>query len=58
MTRHNLYCCYSVNLRKYLSSVGISYEICALNPNSKTMFWVYLRNDALNEALDNWSNKF
>lgn len=50
-----LFCCYSLNLRDFLSSHGFRYELCALNPNSKNMFWVYLRTEQLNKLLDEWS---
>ena len=50
-----LYCCYSLNLRDFLYKNGVKYELCALNPNSKSMFWVYMRNEKLNKLLDEWS---
>ena len=53
----SLYCCYSVELRNFLSNNGIKYELCALNPNSKNMFWVYMRNKQLDKLLDEWSNR-
>lgn len=53
----SLYCCYSLPLRNYLRNHGIRYKLCALNPNSKTMFWVYLRNEKLNELLKKWSDQ-
>lgn len=37
-------------------SRGIKYELCALNPNSKAMFWVYIRNQQLDIALTDWAN--
>ena len=46
-----LYCCYSVPQRDYLTNLGIRYEICGLNPNTKCMFWAYLNNEKLSEAL-------
>lgn len=49
-----VYCCYSLNLRNYLSSLGIMYEVAGLNPNSKKMFWVYIKDEELDKALDNW----
>ncbi len=51
-----LYCCYSVDLRDFLYKHGVKYELCALNPNSKNMFWVYFRTDKLDEILDKWSH--
>lgn len=52
-----LYCCYSLNLRNYLRDNGLRYELCALNPNSKEMFWVYVKEEKLNELLNKWSAK-
>lgn len=52
-----IYCCYSLNLRNYLRDNGVRYELCALNPNSKKMFWVYSKNSKLNELLDKWSTE-
>ena len=50
-----LFCCYSLNLRDFLYKHGVKYELCALNPNSKNMFWVYFRTEKLNILLDKWS---
>lgn len=50
-----LYCCYSLNQRNFLKENGLKYELVALNPNSKNMFWVYIRNEKLNKLLDEWS---
>lgn len=52
-----LYCCYSINLRKFLLENNVKYEICALNPNNNQMFWVYIRNEKLDELLTEWSNR-
>lgn len=52
-----IYCCYSLNLRKFLELNGVKYELCALNPNSKNMFWVYIKNDKLNNLLTKWTAK-
>lgn len=52
-----LYCCYSVSLRNFLYQNGIKYEICAVNPNSQAMFWVYMRNEKLDKLLTIWSNE-
>ena len=53
----NLYCCYSIHLRDFLYKHGLRYELCALNPNSKTMFWVYIRTEQLNDLLSKWSTE-
>lgn len=50
-----LYCCYSVDLRDFLYKNGVKYELCALNPNSKNMFWVYFRTEELDRLLTQWS---
>lgn len=52
-----LYCCYSLNLRNYLYDNGVLYEIAALNPNSKKLFWIYIKTKELDELLTKWSAK-
>lgn len=50
-----LYCCYSLNLRNYLYSNGLTYELAALNPNSQKLFWIYIKTKKLDELLTRWS---
>ena len=50
-----LYCCYSLNLRNYLYSNGLAYELAALNPNSQKLFWIYIKTKKLDELLTRWS---
>ena len=50
-----LYCCYSLNLRNYLYENGLRYKLAALNPNSKKLFWIYIKTKELDELLDRWS---
>lgn len=50
-----LYCCYSLNLRNYLYENGLRYELAALNPNSKSLFWVYIKDEKLDRLLNDWS---
>lgn len=50
-----LYCCYSLPLRNYFRDNGVRYKLCALNPNSKNRFWVYVKNEKLNNLLNVWS---
>ena len=52
-----IFCCFSKPLRDYLAQNKIKYEICALNPNSKLMFWAYIKDDKLNKCLKDWSLK-
>ena len=55
MKDSRLYPCYSVPMRDFLFSKGIRYELVGLNPTSKLMFWVYVRDEKLNKALKEWS---
>lgn len=50
-----LYCCYSLNLREFLYENGLRYKLAALNPNSKSLFWVYVKNEKLDNLLNEWS---
>lgn len=55
--KQNLYCCYSLPLRKYLYENGLEYELAALNPNTKKLFWAYLMTDRLSFLLSKWSEE-
>lgn len=55
MDNVNLYCCYSLNLRNYLYDNGMRYKLAALNPNSKSLFWVYVKDEKLDRLLNEWS---
>lgn len=50
-----LYCCYSLPLRNFLYKNGLRYKLAALNPNSNKLFWVYVKNEILNELLNEWT---
>ena len=50
-----LYCCYSLNLRKFLYDNGVEYDLSALNPNSKSLVWVYIKDEKLDKLLSEWS---
>lgn len=50
-----LYCCYSLPLRKYLYDNGVEYELAALNPNSLSPFWIYMKTEKLDRLLTEWS---
>ena len=52
-----LYCCYSLSLRNYLKNNGVEYKLCALNPNSKQRFWVFVKDKNLDSLLNKWSTK-
>ena len=55
MENVELYCCYSLNLRNFLHENGLRYKLAALNPNSKSLFWVYVKNEKLDKLLTEWS---
>lgn len=50
-----LYCCYSLPLRNYLYKNGLRYKLAAKNPNNNNLFWVYVKDEKLDELLDKWS---
>lgn len=52
-----LFCCYSKELKNFLSILGFRYEVCGLNPNSNSMFWAYMRSEELHEALRRWKER-
>lgn len=51
----DLYCCYSLNLREFLYKNGKRYKLAALNPNSGSLFWVYVKDEKLDRLLNEWS---
>ena len=55
MNNVELYCCYSLNLREFLYNNGLRYKLAALNPNSKSLFWVYVKDENLDKLLNEWS---
>ena len=55
MNNIELYCCYSLNLREFLYNNGVRYKLAALNPNSKSLFWVYVKDEKLDKLLSEWS---
>lgn len=55
MNNVELYCCYSLNLREFLYENGLRYKLAALNPNSKSLFWVYVKDEKLDRLLNEWS---
>lgn len=53
----SVYCCYSLDLKNYLTEQGIRYILVAANPNNHHIFWAYVRDDKLNKILNQWSAK-
>ena len=54
MARGRVFICYIDRITKYLQDEGCRYEVVGLNPNSKQQFWVFIRDEQLNKALDKW----
>lgn len=52
-----LYCCYSIKLRKFLFANGLKYKLAVLNPNSHKLFWIYIKDEKLDRLLSEWSKK-
>ena len=50
-----LYCCYSLPLRNFLYENGLKYKLAALNPNSKKLFWIYIKDKKLDTLLEKWA---
>ena len=53
--QQKIYCCYSMNLRNYLSKNGIRYELEAMSKSTHKTFWLYIKNDKLNQLLQEWT---
>ena len=50
-----LFYCYSLNLRNFLYKHGVKYKLAALNPNNQKMFWVYVKDEILDNLLTKWA---
>lgn len=57
MTNNRIFPCYSVPMRNFFYSKGIKYELVGLHPETKKMFWVYIKDKKLEEAMNEWSRK-
>ena len=57
MKDSKLFPCYSIPLRDYLAKKQIRYELVGLHPETKNMFWVYIKDKRLTKAMQEWSEK-
>lgn len=57
MKNSKLFPCYSIPMRDFFYSKGIRYELVGLHPESKKMFWVYIKDQKLRNAMQEWSYK-
>lgn len=55
--KSELFPCYSIPLRNFLTSKGIKYELVGLHPKTNKMFWVYIKNEELDKYTSEWSQK-
>ena len=55
--QNKIYCCFSMNLKKFLSDNGIRYELEALSKSTHKTFWLYIVDDKLNQLLTEWTMK-
>lgn len=55
--KSKLFPCYSIPLRDFLTSKGIRYELVGVHPKTNKMFWVYIKDNKLNELTSEWSRK-
>lgn len=57
MQSSKLFPCYSIPMRDYFTSKGIKYELVGLHPKTKQMFWIYIKDNKLSNAMKEWSKK-
>ena len=50
-----IYCCFSLNLKNYLSENGVRYELEAMSKSTHKTFWLYIIDDRLNQLLKEWT---
>lgn len=50
-----IFCCYSMNLKNYLSENGVRYELEALSKSTHKTFWLYIIDKQLQKFLEEWA---
>lgn len=51
-----VYGCYSFKLKEFLEAKGAFNLCCAKNPKTKRLFWMFIRDENLESALDEWDS--
>lgn len=51
---HNYFYCYSYRLMYFIKSYGVNYEKYGFNKNNGLKYFMFLRNEKLNNILDEW----
>ena len=54
MRNEKYYYCYSYPQKKYLMDNGERYVLKGVHADSQKTYWVFERNEKLNELLDDW----
>lgn len=52
-----IYCCFSLNLKNFLSENGVRYELEAMSKSTYKTFWLYIVDDKLNQLLSEWTKR-
>ena len=55
MKNEHIFPCYSFPMKQFFDSKGIRYELNGINPNTGKMFWIYLVNEKVQQAMREWS---
>ena len=50
-----IFVCYSVPLMKYLQNKGFKYHITGIHPKTNKVFYVFIKNQQLNNELKKWT---
>lgn len=54
--RFRTFKCFSNNLKVFLMNRGLEYVGVALDPITDKTFWLFIKDDKLDESLSIWSN--
>ena len=47
--------CYSCRLKNFIKAFGVDYATKAINPNSKTLYFMFEKSEKLNAILEFWN---
>lgn len=57
MKNSKIFPCYSVAMRDFFISKGIRYELVGLHPDTHNMFWIFIKDQKLIKAMEEWAKK-
>lgn len=55
--KYKCYKCFSNKQKNYLIDMGFEYITIAKDPKTDYLFWLFLRDDEFNKALEDYNNK-